>query len=354
MSTHTVGIDLGTSTIKVAYKEKRFKIPSIIGEPNPSPFQAITAIDTSWENNLVIKIGDEEWYVGELARLQSIIKIPLAREGKMKDAKSALLAILSALGLVLPEEKTAAIIATGVPVATSENEMRELSKLAVGHHKFRIKNEATGSEKEFNVKILAAPVLPEPYGTYYYTLKKMGIKKAFDAVIIDIGYGTTDILSIHKGVMVKPASGSCTEAVDTIVEKLVAYIESKTGELLKPEAIAIALEKGLKIAVKGVTYDLKPQVAALANYVAKSIIDTLDRLLRNLPADAMIKYYIICGGGAYILGPYIKKALTETYGVKSEQIIVPDEPILSNALGFELVAQYYMSKITRKTREGSQ
>ena len=173
-----VGVDLGTSTIKISYKDKHFRIASIIGEPNPGGFTSITH-DTSWEKNLVIIADGEEWYVGDLARLQSLLKIPLAREGKMKGVKEAKIAVLTAIGLVYEGGKERRfVVSTGVPVATSNSEMESLSKTIIGKHKFAIRNDATGETKKISVHIVASPVLPEPYGCYYYVLKTNKIGRA--------------------------------------------------------------------------------------------------------------------------------------------------------------------------------
>ncbi|MHA1617607.1 MAG: hypothetical protein ACTSX9_09925 [Candidatus Njordarchaeales archaeon] len=345
----TVGIDLGTSSIKISAGTKRLKFPSMIGEPNPG-FRGITT-DKSWENNLVIELENgEEYYVGELARLQSMVKIPLAREGRMKSARDALIAVKAALGLIAERPEETFVIATGVPVATGQGEMEALSKSIVGTHEIRIKNDATGDKKIIKAKIVAAPVMPEPYGSWYYVLKRRGERTAIDSVIIDIGYGSTDILTIYNGTILRTASGSIVEAVDTIVTKLAQYLNEKTGRMIKPELLIASLEKGnMVVNIGGASYDISPQVNALSEYVARVIMDELSRLMDSLPPDALIKYFILVGGGVYFLGPKLKEALLSSGFVKSpDQIIIPDDPVMSNAMGFELVAQYYAQRLLGK------
>ena len=341
-----IGIDLGTSSIKISVGPKRFKLPSIIGEPNPG-FKGLTR-DKSWENNLIIELDSgEEYYVGELARLQSLVKIPLAREGRMKSAQDALIAVKAALGLVAERAEQDFIIATGVPVATGTEEMERLSKTLVGSHQIKIKNDATGDVKIIKARVLAAPVMPEPYGSWYYVLKKKGEQKAVDSIIIDIGHGSTDILTIYNGTILRTASGSIVEAVDTLVTKLAQFLNEKTGRMIKPESLIAVLEKGeYAVSIGGVTYDIKPQIESLSNYIARVIVDEVDRLLETLPPDALIRYYILVGGGVYIFGPKIKEILMSRGLIKNpEQVIIPDDPVMSNAKGFELIAQYYRQKV---------
>ncbi len=344
-----VGIDLGTSSIKISVGEKKYRIPSLIGEPNPG-FKGIVA-DKSWINNLVVTLDSgEEYYIGELARLQSMVKIPLAREGKMKSAKDVMVAIKASLGLICERSEQTFVIATGVPVATGRNEMEALSKSIIGFHNVVIKNDATGEVKKIRAKVLAAPVMPEPYGAWYHLLKMKGEEKAVDTVIIDIGYGSTDILTVYNGNIMRPASGSITEAVDTLVTKVAQFLTDKTGKMVKPEALIATLEKGkTTVAIGGTLYDIKPQIDATASYVVLAIIDEVERLMGNLPPDAMIRYFIIEGGGVYYFGEKIKEALLDKGFIRSlDQVLIPEEPVLANAMGFELIAQYYARKILQR------
>ena len=345
-----VGVDLGTSSIKVVCGNRRFKITSIIGEPNPG-FRGISP-DTSWERNLIIKLENgEEYYVGELARMQSLVKYPLAREGKMKSPENAQIALKAALGLVIDRPEATLIVSTGVPVATGKREMEELGKLVTGKHVVEIRNDATGEKKVLKLRVVASPVIPEPYGAYYYMLKKRGETRAMDAIIIDIGFGSTDILTVYKGTILATASGSIPDAVDTLVTKLAQFLSDKTGKIMKPESLMVALERGdFVVNIGGVSYDVKPQVESLANYIARIIIDEVDKLLDNIPPDAKIKYYILEGGGVYFFGHAIKDHLLERGLVSSvEDILIPEDPVMANALGFELISEHYAKQFLKKS-----
>ncbi|MHA1791846.1 MAG: ParM/StbA family protein, partial [Promethearchaeota archaeon] len=189
------GMDLGTSTIKISTDNNKnlIKIASVIGDVNEG--WTGMSMDKSWVNNLVLEQGGKEYFVGELARTQSEIKRPIASEGKMKSAEDAFIAIKSTLALVA-EDGDEFIVCAGVPVATPMGEMKELSRLLKGEHEIRVRNDATGEKRVLNVNVTKCLVIPEPYGTYYYTLKSRNEDSAIDAVIIDIGHGSTDFLSM--------------------------------------------------------------------------------------------------------------------------------------------------------------
>ena len=155
-----IGIDLGTSTIKVSYGNSHYLIPSIIGEPNPGWSGATS--DTSLENNMVLIEGSEKWYVGELARMQSEVKRALASEGQMKSAEETFIAIKAALGLIIDNDEEDIVIATGVPVATSMEVMKNLSRMLKGSIEIHIENEATKKSKRLILNIEKILVMPEP------------------------------------------------------------------------------------------------------------------------------------------------------------------------------------------------
>lgn len=341
------GTDLGTSTIKMIAGKTSFRIPSIIGEPNPG-FKGMPA-DTSWANNLKIELnGEETWYVGELARMQSVMKFPLAREGRMKSHQNAKIAIQAVLSLLGRGGWNYYSVATGVPVGVATGKMEKLSESLTGSFSVTIENDATEEEKEVRGRIVAAPVMPEPYGAYYYLLKQRGEKRAMDSIIIDIGYGTTDILTLYQGSVLRPASSSINEAVDTITTKLADSLSEKADTNVKPDSLMTVLEKkNKKVNIAGKTYDIEPQIESLSKFVSRSVVEEVVRLMGNLPTDAAVTYYILVGGGAYLFGDIIKEQLLERELLSDpNKFIIPDDPVFANAKGFELIAKKYGEKVS--------
>ncbi|TFF88144.1 MAG: ParM/StbA family protein [Promethearchaeota archaeon] len=333
-----IGIDLGTSTIKVMCGSQKFLIPSLIGEPNPG--WSGMAMDKSLENNLVLIEENDEYYVGELARVQSEVKRPLASEGQMKSAEETFIAIKAAIGLLIDED-TDMIVATGVPVATSLQVMKNLSRMLRGNLSIEVKNDSTGEIKLVNAAIKKTLVLPEPYGTYYGTLKSKGEETAVDTVIIDIGHGSTDILTMYQGRPMRTASGSLVEATDTLTSRMAKKLGEKTGAIIKPFDLMTTIRKGKEsVMIAGQTYSVKEIKEYYSKQISKIIIDEVMRLISTLPPDAFVEYYIIAGGGAHIFGKWIKKAIIDGKLVSDpEKVVIPDDPVLSNAAGFELVAK---------------
>ena len=91
--------------------------------------------------------------------------------------------------------------------------------------------------------------------------------------------------------------------------------------------------------VGGETFSIKEIKTYYSEQIARIMIDETNRLITMLPPDAYVELYIVTGGGAYTFGEYIKKALvTNKMVAKPEDVIQPEDPVIANAEGFELVA----------------
>ncbi|MCG3223740.1 MAG: ParM/StbA family protein [Candidatus Heimdallarchaeota archaeon] len=304
------------------------------------------ATDKSWLNNLIIDDDGTDVYIGELARLQSEIRKPLASEGKMKSVKNSVLALKAILSLIMKSNYEQFVISTGVPIATGVAESKELIKGLKGTHEIKVKNDATGESKQMKILVENCFVMPEPYGTYWYTLKNSGVTTAVDSIIVDIGHGTTDILCMYKGNMMRAASGSLEEAVDSLTSALARAIQEKTGKIVRPFDLMMAIEKSKKnLLVGGKAIDIGSAMSQAVTSIADVIVDESNRLLNNLPPDAWIEKVIVCGGGAYVFGDYLRQAFFDANIVKKpEEVLTPPDAVMSNAIGFEMIAATKLKK----------
>ncbi|MCG3221274.1 MAG: ParM/StbA family protein, partial [Candidatus Heimdallarchaeota archaeon] len=171
-------------------------------------------------------------------------------------------------------------------------------------------------------------------------LKQSGVQTAVDSIIVDIGHGTTDILCMYKGNMMRAASGSLEEAVDSLTGALARAIQEKSGKIVRPFDLMTAIELGKKnILVGGKVLDITAAMAQAVVSIADVIVDESNRLLSNLPPDAWIEKVIVCGGGTHIFGDYLKQAFFDANIVKTaDEVLMPNDAVMSNALGFEQIA----------------
>ncbi|MBD3191734.1 MAG: hypothetical protein GF308_13890 [Candidatus Heimdallarchaeota archaeon] len=340
-----MGIDLGTSTIKLSCAKHQKLIPSLVGTPIEG-WRGFSG-DASLEKNLVIKENGKSLYVGELARLQSEVKRAIASEGKVKSIKDALLAVKAILGLITKNDYDQIVMATGVPVASSRKEMRSLARGLKGDLEIYVENEATGEQIERRVNVKHCIVMPEPFGTYYKILKSEGESRAVDAIIIDVGHGSTDILTLYEGRIMRQASGSLEEATDTLTHRLAQELQNQSGKIVRPFDLMSTLSQGKEmITIGGERWDISGMKEYQVELIADVILDEVNRLIGTLPPDAVIERIIFCGGGVHIFGKYLKNGF-EQAGLADhpEMLVIPENPVISNAQGFELYARKLVTDI---------
>ncbi|MEA2071500.1 MAG: ParM/StbA family protein [Asgard group archaeon] len=259
----------------------------------------------------------------------------------MKSKKDAIIAIQAALSIFIEENYGNFVLATGVPVASSQEEMSALSSGLKGVMNINVANDATGEEKQFKLKIEKCLVMPVCYGSYYEILKTTGEQQAVDAVVVDIGAGATNMLTVYEGRLMRTAGGSVNESITTLASRMADNLNQQTGKMIRPFELIAAIEKGRdKVMVAGEQYDISETVKYYVRTIADIIVDELRTLLNTLPPDAWIEKVILTGGGAEVFGEEMKSLLTENNIVKvPEEVIVPQDPVMANALGFQKIAE---------------
>lgn len=233
------------------------------------------------------------------------------------------------------------VIATGVPVASPQEEMTNLSSGLKGAMTINVANDASGEEKQINLKIEQCLVMPVCYGSYYEILKSTGENRAVDAVVIDIGAGATNILTVYEGRLMRAASGSVQESITTLAGRMADNLNKQTGKILRPFELIKAIEVGRKtVMVAGEQYNIQETIDYYVKTIADIVVDEVSTLLGTLPPDAWIERVILTGGGAQVFGESMKSILTEHNIVHSpEEVIVPKNSVMANAMGFQKIAQ---------------
>jgi cell division ATPase FtsA len=228
--------------------------------------------------------------------------------------------------------------------------METLSSGLSGDLQINVKNDATGETHSYNVTVDKCLVLPEPYGSYYQILKTSGENRAVDAIIVDIGHGSTDILTVYQGRLMRTASGSLEEAVDTLTTRMARTLQEQTGKIIRPFDLMKTIEKNLKaVMVGGQQYDVTEVKEYYIENISDIVIDETSRLLGTLPPDAWIERVILTGGGAHVFGDTLKEMMWEKNIVKSpEEVVIPSNPVMCNAMGFELIASSRMKSQAKK------
>ncbi|MFX0140316.1 MAG: hypothetical protein ACFFDN_42140 [Candidatus Hodarchaeota archaeon] len=332
-----IGIDIG-GNIKISCGEEKFSIPSIIGNPNPGWIGISAKKDL--KDNLILFEEGQSFYIGELARLQSEIKSLIVEKGKVEKLNDVFRLIKGVLALSSIKDGDQIVIATGVPISTSLDLMKQISSSLKGTFNIHVRNEATSEEKKFKIEILKTLVMPEAYGSYYQIISKSQSQEASDAIVVSLDY-LTEILTFYKGKPMRLASGNLMDAsLSVLANKIALVLQKATNQIVSPFDLLPNLQQNRnQVNVAGKIYDITESKEYFIREIGRIIVDQLKILLTHLPYDAKIEHYIITGEGTNIFWKEIELNILEENIIEDiEKIIIPKDPTFMNVEGFKNLA----------------
>ncbi len=270
-----VGIDIGTGFTKVASGGRKVSFPSLYSCMYSDGRKTVE--DEAGKSVLAEAVGSEAIRMGGGDRA---ILIRPVRHGMPHNGRG-----YEALAM-----KAAESVGwdAGVPL-----------NLAVGIT-YDARGERKRMERMFSSRLGPATlrILPQAYGTLVYCGMKQGM-------VVNIGHGTTEIISIRPG---RVDGRSIRKASEFVTSQLGGGRDSYVGH----EAL-FSGNPGM--------------VAKLARLLAEHVADEASRM--DHAGDAII----LAGGGSLI--PGVREAMGR---IMDAEITVPDDPVFSNALGLEMLA----------------
>ncbi|KAA0259086.1 ParM/StbA family protein [Deferribacter autotrophicus] len=311
-----VSIDVGFGDVKVVYERAGNlvfkKFPTAIKEVLP------TRIDFSTSSSEKEYYYNSRYYViGENAKNNSLNQSTVNSLVEF----TPLLIYKAIIDYQLETENT--IFALGLPLYeyTQKNKQRLKAKLA-------------DFEVDYKKQGYFVHIYPQGVGCYFaYTLyHKQEIQ---NALILDIGFNTVEIILLRNGRIVKTESTMLAKngimQIAGLLKRLL--LERKKINLSYQEAIDILINKS--ITIYGKKFDLSDIVTEVkrmySDQLLKEIYAMYDDNLRS--ADRLL----LCGGGAYHIGDH----LPEEYNGLAE--ILPDAEF-ANALGYYFALKYQLEK----------
>ncbi|NVM52503.1 MAG: hypothetical protein HWN66_02285 [Candidatus Helarchaeota archaeon] len=332
-----IGIDIGGS-VKVLSGTQKYMIPSMIGAPNPG-WSGISP-NKEWLENLILIEDEKIFYIGELARLQSELKRLIVKKGRVENLDDVFLIVKAVLSLLDLQEGQELVIATGVPIATSMDLMKQMSAALKGEYNIHIRNDATSEEKKLSFQILKTLVMPEAYGSYYYVVSESEEQVATDAIVVSLDY-LTEVLTIYQGRPMRLASGNLMEAsLAVLANKIALSLQKASNQIVSPLDLLPNLQQNRnQVNIKGQIYDITESKEYFIREIGFAIADQMKVLIASLPHDAQIEHYIITGEGTKIFWKEIELHLLEEGIIEDiDKVLIPKDPIFTNVMGFENLA----------------
>lgn len=199
-------------------------------------------------------------------------------------------------------------------------------------------NLVTSSGK--TIRVSACQVVPEPMGAYWsLTLSDKDLKarsKDSTVLVIDIGYYTTDWIAIHDNHLVPGLSSGVNQGMHALFLELQRHLQvtyGQTIDLVQLESI-VRNQKPIRIRGQetGLDHILSPALERVMPRIASLVLESI------LPATQRDVVFILTGGGASLLKPYLCESLPNGTFYSS------GNPQQDNADGYWMLAKALMQE----------
>jgi len=321
-----IGFDMGYGFIKVADGQRNLRFPSVIGEGvgRQRGTFGIQKQAATGDDDLSVTIGDQTYFVGDLAIRQSRVAhrglSPQRAEGD--DLKVLL---LGALSMVCREPANEFYVVTGLPPGRMHHADQLAEQL---RGRFAVTRHQGRRDVEYAIAINTVEVVPQPLGTYWSQVldERGGVLEHSNLLsgrigIVDIGFRTSDFATVIDGEYAPAFSRTVPVGMVSSYETLTQILSERYGLERETYALDNAMIEG----------------AINVNGRAENIAEIRDEALTQLALKLMVEVrstwqiaeydaVLISGGGAHMLG--------EIMAASVKQCVLVDNPSTANARGY--------------------
>lgn len=327
------GLDVGYGNLKIAsYRQGDQHSNSIILPVGAAPASKAAksmgsgGIDVG--EGAVVSIDGEAWVGGvSPLELQDFARPTHANYPKTKEYLALYYTALSKLNT-----DRVNVLVTGLPVkqfyeGKADGQVVDLQRRLEGSHHI---------SRGRTVTVDRVVVVPQPAGAYTDLVQSdpsLASDRDRFALVLDVGYYSTDWVLIQGGKVADGSSDSSTDATSRVIEKATRQISVANGNLrVSPARVESALRAGREmLAIGDREVDYRAFVAAAANDVGEQVVAKVHSSLRGL-AD-LIDVVALTGGGGALLERPIRAAFS------GSKFALSKDPVTANARGFLALAR---------------
>lgn len=320
-----IGVDLGFGQIKQVTGREINKFTAVVGQPTAYEIDDDRNVPFD-EEDIVIEFDGKISYVGKKA-VEDTQNATLTLKPDKTDRDDDKVKYLATLGHAVrnidPEkikEASFAII-TGLPVYEFNDLKEKLKSNMTGEFTFKYNG------IQYTVNIAKVVVIPQSAGAYYSIIldengfvrnKKIAAGKA---TVIDIGFRTTDIVTMKAGHYINKESFTIFTGVSNVHQEVRKLIHKHYKLVLKPTDMDKVIRER-KITISGKDINISQFIDAAIQPVAQQIIDEIQLYI---PDHRLIDQLILTGGGAILFGD----AFTAEYG---EDIMIANDEVFNEKI----------------------
>ena len=332
--TRIIGLDVANSTLKIWTNELNLKYVNTIRPINDA------GLVYSFKTDYQMFVYDKQIYeVGLLSATGSGGR-GVSRYGSEDFKIEALIGITSCLK-ELPNfvEHEVLRIVTGVPSALAKNQkvISQIKQMLTGVHE--VKSVTWETVRPITFEIREVIVVPQPLGTMYdyvYDPEMDSLNEKLlnqRAIVIDIGWGTTDIAILETARVRSTFSFNIGTAdyISDLQEDINNTMPEASIFSLAPHELDEALLESPIVETPFGEFDLSEYIDKWQKYEAKRVYQEVMGI--GLEFNKFYKI-ILTGGGSLLYEKYLRELFDDP------RLIIQDNAVMANSRGFWLLGNY--------------
>lgn len=336
-----VGVDLGYGFLKVTDGAQDHVFPSVVGMGQELTYHSELTLYTGAEDNLVVELDGERFFVGSLAVRQSEIASRSLAEDRPADRNARVL-FATALGLLTAGPVHTFNVVTGLPPAYFRPYRDALVRLVQGDHRVTFIGRERREERAFTVENVR--VVPQPFGTLYELfLDRTGNVQNTDLAsarvgVVDVGFRTADFVVSDHLEYTERLSHSTTSGLAAAYGLLTQSLQREFGLRRENYELDELVQTG-RLRLAGKVHDIAPLREAAFRQVAEKIVTEINSLWSKDDLDVI---YLTGGGGQALSGHLL--------GEFPNAVLVPGAQA-ANVRGYWKLAQKLFSRWSPRSLE---
>lgn len=314
-----IAVDIGYGYTKgINENNNKVVFPSLVTAGYDREMETILGAGIKDMDSLHIKLGNEEYFVGELARRSRLASVTL--DSHKVEHKNTQILLAASAGLLGEGE---VYLVTGLPYEDFKHQKNKLIQTLRGKE-FNISyfgGPFEGEKKFISVKDII--VFPQGAGALYASSDILYIQSLARSgkmvSIIDVGYKTTDIVTFEAGnslTVRDDISGTIDAGVSDIEKAVLKRFFVQTGKRLDISKAAKIINDG-GIDFKGEFLDLTDTIEKAKILLSSAIKDKV-KIIWDDSSDFICKVYL-AGGGALMLQNNLKELNGNTTTILDSQ-----------------------------------
>lgn len=315
-----VGSDLGYGQVKITSNKGNEKFLSAVGTP-VSNFGRVAAVVNKQEllDGLSITLNGQQYYIGRNAIVNTRNGRLTLRQNK-SDHEHNKVKFLTSLALLTDQYQQEATfdIVTGLPVLEFKSELESLTAMMKNGNKPFIFDMHYGNEVvQKKISINNVKVISQGEGAFYNFIldingniieNKASIVNG-TVMVVDIGYRTTDIVTMENGSYIEPLSDQLNKGVNSIHQEILRLIMERYSIKKELRDMDSIVRTG-KFYHNKKDYDVNQIINDAARPFAEDIVESLHTISNDQLGG--VNHVIFTGGGAEIIYAFALKLLMNT------------------------------------------